>query len=241
MDQILDIQLHIDNGFLIAVDTTMPVEGHQSFDSFVPIEFITYNEDADEIDPIRTRPNTMFKLDNDGKYYYYKLMVPTLEHFADSEDLDSLLGEVYYDEKLMQIFSVPADSSLEAIKAASKSISALDAYNAVTNNESPALEANESYFFPKKEILNICNIRKCLVYLQRKLLLETCGKNNCSSEKELRQQRDFLFNAVYVVDFLKKTGNFEEAHRILDNLSSCGFVCNDKSITFSDCGCGNTI
>lgn len=241
MDQILDIQLHIDNGFLIAVDTTVPVEGHKSFDNFVPIEFITYNEDFEEIAPIRTRPNTMFKLNNDGKYHYYKLMVPTLEHFADSEDLGSLLGEVYYDEKLMQIYSVPADSSLESIKSASRSISALDAYKAVTDNESTAFEANESYFFPKKEILNVCNIRKCLLNLQRKQLLEGCNKNNCSSSKELRQQRDFLFNAVYVLDFLKETNNFEEAQRIIDNLSSCGFVCEEDTITFSDCGCGNTI
>lgn len=240
MNQILDIQLHAENGYLIAVDVTVPVEGH-SFEYFVPVEFITHNETFTPIEPIRTRPNTMFKLDNDGKYYYYKLMVPTLEHFADSKDLTSLVGEIYYDEKLMQIVSIPADSSAEAIKKASKDVSAFEAYRAVTDNETSALEANESYFFPKKEILNICNIRKCLVYLQRKLLLETCKKNNCSSEKELRQQRDFLFNAVYVLEFLRETESFEEAQRILDNLSSCGFSCKDKSITFSDCGCGNII
>lgn len=241
MDQILDIQLHIDNCFLIAVDTTVPVERHQSFDNFIPVEFITYNEDINPIEPIETSPNTMFELLRDGKYYYYKLMVPTLSHFVGSENLAGLLGEVFYADGLMQVISIPVDSSAEAIKNASKSITALEAYEAVTLNVAPSLEANESYFFPKKEILNICNIRKCLVYLQRKLLLETCGKNNCSSEKDLRQQRDFLLHAVYVLDFLKETGNFEEAQRILDNLSSCGFVCNDKSITFSDCGCGHAI
>ena len=70
MNQILDIQLHAENGYLIAVDVTVPVEGH-SFEYFVPVEFITHNETFTPIEPIRTRPNTMFKLDNDGKYYYY--------------------------------------------------------------------------------------------------------------------------------------------------------------------------
>lgn len=240
MNQILDIQLHVEDGYLIAIDTTVPVPGHD-LSNFIPVEFLTYNDANEEILPVRTRPNTAFELRRDGKYYYYKLLVPQIFHFEGSEDLNALLGEVFFDGKLKQVVRVPEDGTVGAITAASEEVTPLHAYNAVTTNSGANFEANESYFFPKKEILNVCNIRKCLLNLQRKLLLEGCDKNNCSSSKELRQQRDFLFNAVYVLDFLKETNNFEEAHRILDNLSSCGFACEDKSITFSDCGCGNTI
>ena len=240
MDQILDVQLHVEDGYLIAVDTTVPVHGHD-LSNFIPVEFLTYNDANEEILPERSGPNTAFKLRRDGKYYYYKLLVPQISHFEGSEDLDALLGEVFFDGKLKQVVRIPENGTVGAIIVASEEVTPLHAYSAVTTNSGANFEANESYFFPKKEILNVCNIRKCLLNLQRKLLLEGCDKNNCSSSKELRQQRDFLFNAVYVLDFLKETNNFEEAHRILDNLSSCGFACEDKSITFSDCGCGNTI
>lgn len=242
MDQILDIQLHVNNGFLVAIETFNPVAEDRR-DRYQPVEFITYNECTREIAPTPTDDgNSIFELDKDGKYYYYKMLIPYINRFvADVRRTILTVGEIFYHEgKIMQIQSDPASSSKSDILAASREITGLQAYDAVTKNITDALEANESYFFPKKEILNICNIRKCLLYLQRKLLLESC-KNHCFSNKELRQQRDMIFNAVYVLDFLKETGNFEEAQRIIDNLSSCGLICDGKSITFSDCGCGHTV
>ena len=50
MDQILDIQLHVEDGYLIAVDVTTPVQGHD-LSNFIPVEILTYNETNEEILP----------------------------------------------------------------------------------------------------------------------------------------------------------------------------------------------
>lgn len=62
----------------------------------------------------------------------------------------------------------------------------------------------------------------------------------CGMESPLKIKMDFLLSALYVFDYLKDINNFEEAQRILDNMSECDSLCEDYSAK-SDCGCGKNI
>lgn len=83
-------------------------------------------------------------------------------------------------------------------------------------------------------------MRRCLANLQQEFLLNTC-KNKCNTNKELKNKMDFLFGAAYVLDYLSNTCNYKEAQRILDNLSSCGFLCGEGTVNTKNCCCGNTL
>ena len=83
-------------------------------------------------------------------------------------------------------------------------------------------------------------MRRCLADLQQELLLNDY-KNECNTNKALRNKRDFLFGAAYVLDYLASTCNYKEAQRVLDNLSSCGFLCGDSTVNTKTCCCGNTL
>lgn len=253
MDQIFDIELILDGDKLTVMDRTMPTLLENNLDAYfeyyVNVEFLA-NRTEDNILPnvLITRPTyqtvviSEFDIDYNGIYYYYKLGIPIIDYFINKNVLN-MIGEVYIDSNgaLMQIVEKPRTASKIDIINASAGISYLDAYNAIVNNLRAESEANESYFFIRKEFFSTSKIRKCLVDLQHKTLLEGCSFDSCTSSANLRNTRDFLFSALYVLDYLKETENFEEAQRIIDNLSTCGFPCADDSITVNDCGCGNFI
>lgn len=257
MNQILDITLTLDNNILTAVDSTvknMPDNAEEDYiQNYCTVEFITHNGEENIVgNPIIQRINTnptmssvsQFELNDNGIYYYYKMSIPLIDHFIGTEHTINLLGEVYFDNegRLKQIVEKPVSSEKQSILESSEVIDYIDAYYAITKNLGSSLEANESYFFPKKSIFSICKIRKCLVYLQRKMLFSSNEENRCQTSSELRNRRDFLLSAVYVINYLTETGNFEEAQRIVDNLSSsCDFTCGDDLEIFNDCGCGHTI
>lgn len=76
--------------------------------------------------------------------------------------------------------------------------------------------------------------------MQRKLIEngDICDEH-CQNMSN-RYRRDFLLSALYVFDYLKDRGEYDEAQRILDNLTSCSDLCGDYLSTNKDCGCGST-
>lgn len=251
-DQILDIELIIDGDQLVAKDHTMPTLLGDNIDTYyeyyVEIEYLAHRTEDNVVEVKMQRPefNTIhistFDLNYNGTYYYCKLAIPILDYFV-GKNLENMVGEVFVDTSgtLMQIKYKPLEATSSGILATSSAISCNDAYNAILHNLGAENEANESYFFVKKEVFSTCKIRKCLVNLQHRLLLENCTLNSCTTSTNLRNTRDFLFGALYVLDYLKETNNFEEAQRIVDNLSTCDFPCVDDSVITNDCGCGNFI
>lgn len=241
MDQILDIQLILNGNELIVVDHTTLPANLSDWNMFEGVSILTYN-DSDEIHRLiyseTPQQELRINLERDGKYYYYKMYIPVLEYFTDNPELDphNLVGEIFlYNSKLYKVISAPDSVRIDAILAHSVEVGPLGAYKSIMDGTT-----DESLFFPKKSIFNVCNLRKCLVYLQRKMLLEAC-ETSCQKSQDLRNKRDFLLSAAYVIEYLKETENYEEAQRILDNLSSCGFLCEDNVITHNNCGCEHTI
>lgn len=82
-------------------------------------------------------------------------------------------------------------------------------------------------------------MQHCLVKLQEAILFSTKTCKQCEQNDSIRFRRDFLLSALYVLDYLILQNNYDEAQRILDNLSSCGSLCGDDIEIKDDCGCGD--
>ena len=80
--------------------------------------------------------------------------------------------------------------------------------------------------------------------MQKQILSNPTSCNDCGKSSNLasiKQNRDFLLSAIYVLEYLTNTDQFEEAQRVLDGLSDCsGVICKDFELK-SDCGCGKII
>lgn len=259
MDKRLIIQTIVEpNCKLVAVDNS-DYDLEDNIKYFVFVDFLSYNEDKTPIDKtikvhheqidrwhLLGRHVSEFALDKDGTYYYYKLVIPTLDWFSQetvSGRYKGLSEELFFDGNSLYLCNLKDDEEYsyeEVIKNSNLIDNYLLAYKAVQNNL-----ASQTFYCPAKKVFSVCKLQRCLVYLQRKLLLTNCkhcGYDNCDTDATLRSRRDFLLSAMYVFDYLKDTGNFTEAQRILDNLSSCDSVCGDMLDNFNnDCGCGNSI
>lgn len=90
----------------------------------------------------------------------------------------------------------------------------------------------------QKVVFSVCKLQKCLVNLQKQIIDNPKSCNECSSTSSVRYRRDFLLSALYVLDYLKDRRNYDEAQRIIDNISGCGSLCEDLTNN-NDCGCGS--
>ena len=245
MDQILDIQLILDGNKLLVLDhTALPENANDPYYTYYYTVDVLLFKGAEYGSRILTKASIVKEtvthyLYDDGLYTHFKLSIPHVDYFLGKRG-ESLLGELFiFENKIYKILETPNTETVSDILSVSKEvIDILTAYSTVTDNSGSANEANESYFSPKKDVLNICNIRKCLVYLQRKMLMTGTQENSCSTSTSEQKKLDFLFGAVYVIEYLKETGSYAEANRIIDNLSSCGFLCDKEYHTINNCGCG---
>ncbi len=96
-------------------------------------------------------------------------------------------------------------------------------------------------FVFSKKLFAIPNLNKCVAKYQKQYLNEhysDCGSVTCKKEKDSgsKANRDFLFTASYLIDYLAEIGNYEQALDILNNISSCssGLCGDDKS---NKCNC----
>ena len=132
------------------------------------------------------------------------------------------------------------NKTLDEVIESSEIIGYKEAYEFVQENK-----ASQTFYCPIKNVFSVCKLQRCLVYLQRQLLLNNskiCSYDKCKTDENLRNRRDFLLSAMYVFDYLKDMGNFTEAQRILDNLSSCNSLCGEELGNIDNsCGCGNSI
>lgn len=234
---------------LIAVDNSdyLGVDLSQ----YIMLEFLSYNTDENLLpESVKIRKElhnrghylsrfaSEFMLDIDGTYSYYKLVIPQLSYFQDEDEPDkyiNLIDELFFFKgKLYKSNITNQDGHTldEVIKNSEVIVNYKVAYDLVQENK-----ASQTFYCPIKNVFSVCKLQRCLVYLQRQLLLSKCNTN-----ESLRDRRDFLLSAMYVFDYLKDMGNFTEAQRILDNLSSCNSLCGEELGNINNsCGCGNSI
>lgn len=259
MNKILSVKLFVKpNCELIAVDTSDYDQLENELPQYVMLEFLSYNEEDSHLPKsvrlkkeINNREyysdefSSHFNLDIDGTYYYYKLVIPTLDSFKISNDnYENLYNELFFykdDIYISEVQSSEICSLSEVLSQSRKITNYLEAYQLIQNEY-----GSRTFYCPKEIVFSVCKLQRCLVSLQEKLLFSgscACSYNKCNTDNELRDRRDFLLSALYVFDYLNNIKNFSEAQRILDNLSSCNSICGDElgDNNVNNCGCGSII
>lgn len=254
MNKRLEIQLFVQpNCKLVAIDNSDYDSINVDLIKHIMLEFLSYNEDSVHLcEKVRLKQDiheqmqktSTFLLDVDGTYYYYKLVIPVLNHFETSNKKYSKLhNELFFYENCLYKSNLPDtedEFDISEILNNSKQITNyIEAYELVQKGC-----ASQTFYCPKEIVFSNCKLQKCLVYLQKQLLFNNCNCqfDECNTDETLRNRRDFLLSALFVLDYLIKTNNFIEAQRIIDNLSTCNSICGDELDTLNKgCSCGNSI
>ena len=162
----------------------------------------------------------LYKLPKDGLYIYNKYCIEKLEHLK-SSDADT-------------------DGQNETLTV--ESAKKVEDYS-----ELSSLITDEIEYWTNKQIVSICYLNKCLISLQKKMIYDNlnskCTYDNCSSDESIRNMRNFLFDSVYILSYLIEQGSYLEAQRIIEDLTSCNYICKDilGETNYNKCDCGATI
>ena len=218
----LQIDLTWHNNELNIVDTSLSVEDSvlsNVKNYFTVVEFITYGNGevydyaASSVSLNRTNK---FYVQHSGKYSYYCMYLPSIEFISSQNNA----GELYWDSNAGAIKQYGSGDTVDFISA----------YDYISNIGT----ADQAFYYPKVNLFSLYSLKVYLAQLQNKTLCSECN-NMCESSTD-RLKRDFLFNAVQVVQYLIDTDNLEEAHRIVDNISK-NILCVDD-INNNSCCCG---
>lgn len=217
------------------------------------IDFLVYNDETQPLEHTlkfryddlnrgynRVQFSTEYILPKDGTYSYYKLVIPIVEHFLNADGkYHNIEDEMFYYKGNIYLCNTNTgftEFTLSELLSNSKVLeNCLDWYNTVHDNH-----ASQTFYLPAKKLFSVCRLNRCLVSLQKNLLgcNNPCKNMNCDVSAATNQ-RNFLLCTLQVFDYLKDIGNYSEAQRILDNLSSCNFIC-DEGLISNDCGCGSS-
>lgn len=91
---------------------------------------------------------------------------------------------------------------------------------------------------PQDRIFSICNLRKCTFAHEKQAITEflsTCTKRNCNKKSTQQSTRDILLISLFVLEHLICEEKYNEAKRIIEQLGSCGNLCNTQ--TLKSCCC----
>ena len=83
---------------------------------------------------------------------------------------------------------------------------------------------------------SVCNLRKCFIKICQDIFdsqTSFCNKNNKSPET---YKRDLLWSALNVIEYMVELDQFEEAQRLLEEITVCNGLCYSDNI--NSCGCG---
>ena len=187
--------------------------------------FATSCEIATTVDELRN-PWEVQNIHN-GLYYYQKLLLPTVSHAVDSNEIlwyDLDHGVVkYYDE----------DSGEESTY---NLWSDFDDIYEIVRKEYP-----DNCFYFDDYSFSIYSLVECYVLTEKDRIsayLSNNCKNNCETYKEIDYKSDILLAAINVLNDLMEKGDFFEAQRILNGLNTCGNLCKNYGQTLKGCGCG---
>lgn len=254
MNKRLVIQLIVSSDCkLVAVDNSDYLASGIDLRDYVMIDFIRYNTDKCPVNnSVRIRReihsrghylakfSSAFLLEKDGTYSYYKLVVPLLSSFLNIQDkYVGVKDQLFFHETTLYRCNVEDNNEeydLSTVLSNSEKLdNYIEAYEYVQEGN-----ASQTLYCPEKKVFSVCRLQKCLVNLQKQLLMSShlCKGGSCNIDQGLRDKRDFLFSAMYVFDYLKDLGNFTEAQRILDNMTSCDTICKNN---FNNCSCGSSI
>ena len=153
-------------------------------------------------------------LKQDGLYVYYIIKT------TDETDLDETYTGLYFNSKDSNIYY-----NKEIVKDLTQLIEII-----------PFLKTDEGVSdWTKDEIFSICYLKKCLLELQKKSIA-SCKYNSCRKEDSAKQDRDFLFISIYLLENLICNERYGEAMDIVKSLEGCNLNCNPSAKTRCNCG-----
>lgn len=176
--------------------------------------------------------------DKDGYYQITHLILPTFNENLNGEDFQKLIisGITYYmadvsDCENVQFYKYWYNESTNQIVLS-------------TAEAEELIEVNNNYTTISKKILNtfsVCELYDCYIKLCKSLLNNAnlkCSNKN-SDLDDLIFKRDFVWMTLNVIEYCIEKGQYLEAQRILEKLSTCGSFCQDiNNVKPCGCGCG---
>lgn len=110
-------------------------------------------------------------------------------------------------------------------------------YQLPANTAEPEIKVEELED-PQDRIFSICNLRKCTFAHEKQAITEflsTCTKRNCNKKSSQQSTRDILLISLFVLEHLICEEKYNEAKKIVEQLGSCGNLCNTQ--TLKSCCC----
>lgn len=94
-----------------------------------------------------------------------------------------------------------------------------------------------------KNTFSICHLKECFNRICKDLLNKLCGTCNGATEYATDiYNRDIIWMALNVIKYCLELGQYYEAQRILEQVSSCGEICSQydrQPLKAKSCGCNN--
>ena len=178
-----------------------------------------------------TSKDTIITFPEDGIFKYFKFIIPTLEYFK-KEDIYEIPEKsiIFYKNLFFILTSSFSGQILNEAYLHQIKISDFNKY----------LNSNELIF--SQTVASIAYLKDCLFNLQKMVLADPKNCNGCGAANQLLvYNRDFLLNAVYVLEHLLEIEEYEEANDLILQLSTCSGIKCTSPMLKKDCNCGKVV
>lgn len=173
-------------------------------------------EDSQKI-IVRDRRDTPVVFPNapDGLYSIYKLTIP----------LDETMPYCYKDGKY---YKNNQELCVEDIVRAIEEVSLQELID--VNPKVSEIKFDYYYYF------STCNLRKCFIQICKDILNQKASACEPHPDASLTYKRDLLWTALNVIKYMTEMGQYDEALRLLEEITTCNGLCPPSKTC--KCGCG---
>ena len=173
-------------------------------------------EDSQKI-IVRDRRDTPVVFPNapDGLYSIYKLTIP----------LDETMPYCYKDGKY---YKNNQELCVEDIVQAIEEVSLQELID--VNPKVSEIKFDYYYYF------STCNLRKCFIQICKDILNQKASACEPHPDASLTYKRDLLWTALNVIKYMTEMGQYDEALRLLEEITTCNGLCPPSKTC--KCGCG---
>ena len=223
---------------LKADDFTMypPGTGVLEFVAYVKHGVSTISAKSIKISTDPSRCSYRYQPEVDGRYMYYKIVLPVFDNFDDPDNIVNIpLGYFIGTYGCKKIICLNENNSV-SLSDTGDSIEVTQ-----VNDMLSILNSGLVSDIEMKEFFSICNLNNCVAKLQKQYILshaDDCGSTVCKKGSDSNKaNRDFLFIASYLLDHYIAKEDFDQAEELLDTIRSCGnLLCKDHD-NLNSCGC----
>lgn len=245
MSNILTVNLNlISKCSLIANDSSNYRTIYTNIEGYGIIEFLKNSNlesinqrihTIDNFDDPLLRVSEEINLSKDGTYYYYRLILPSFEHYWDGSKFNVkdkyfiYQNEIYFSDKNLTSFNL-------------EDVILIEDYSLIWDSR----ESDSQIYWYNGVFFSICKLKECVANKIKNNIIDLISKGcdlTCNTLFKDQAEIDFLFESLFILKYLIDNNRITEAQHILDLLTSCNGVCSEDNFNqfISDCNCGKTI